>query len=116
MCWNFGGPVKHLTTPLFTPSVASSFVGVSVHTLRRWEAHGLVAPVRVGRSRRRLYSWSDIERLQQIRYLVARKRVPLRQVKPLLRVSLAKPAPTPFSKEGRKGEPLGLRLAISLPR
>jgi len=67
--------------PLFTVSVVSSLVGVSPQTLRNWEARGLVAPLREGRTRRRLYTWPEIERLQRIRYLSSRRRVPLRKIK-----------------------------------
>jgi len=58
--------MKQQTQPLYTVSVASRFAGVSPGTLRRWEERGLIAPVRDGRARRRLYSWQDIERAQQI--------------------------------------------------
>src|SRR5437660_453384 len=68
--------MKQQTNPFFTVSVASSLVGVSPQTLRKWEQHGLIYPVREGRSRRRLYSWQDIERAQQIRYFVIRKQHP----------------------------------------
>src|SRR2546427_11089963 len=73
--------MKQQTNPFFTVSVAGSLVGVTPQTLRKWEQHGLIYPVREGRSRRRLYSWRDIERAQQIRYLVIRKHVPLRDVR-----------------------------------
>jgi len=109
--------VKQQTHPFFTVGVASSLVGVSPPTLRRWERHGLLAPVREGRARRRLYTWRDIERAQQIRYLVVRKRVPLRDVK--MRLPLA-PAPhvplVPAGSDGRGGAPLVPRLALAIPR
>ena len=107
--------MKHLTRPLFTVGVASSLVGVSAKTLRRWEAFGLIAPKRAGRSRRRLYSWDDIERLQQIRYLVTRKRVPLRRVKPMLRIPAA-PAALPLPRTRPAGAPLMVPLAVPFSR
>lgn len=106
--------MKQLTQPLFTVSVASSLVGVSAPTMRKWEDARLVAPVRAGRSRRRLYSWADIERMQQIRYLVTRKRVPLRKVKPMLRVLAARRIPVSLPDDGRRRTPLS--VPIALPR
>ncbi len=81
------------THPVFTVGVAGSLVGVSPQTLRKWERHGLLSPVREGHQRRRLYSWRDIERAQQIRYLVIRKHIPLRDVKLQLRLASVRKAP-----------------------
>lgn len=109
--------MKQLTQPLYTAGVASNLVGVSVATLRRWEALGLVTPVREGPSRRRLYAWRDIERLQQIRYLVTRKRVPLKEVKLHLRVMATRPvALAEQPHPGGKGAPLAPRIAFAIPR
>jgi DNA-binding transcriptional MerR regulator len=109
--------MKPLTQPLFTVSVASSLVGVSPSTLRRWEALGLLAPVREPRSRRRLYAWSDIERAQQIRYLVLRRRVPLRSVRPHLRLLAAREASRGVQiLPARAGTPLAPRVALALAR
>lgn len=109
--------MKHLTHPYFTASVASGLVGVSPATLRNWERRGLISPLREGRARRRLYTWHDIERAQRIRYLVIRKRVPLRAVKMQLRV----PAPRVALAAGgghdsRRGAPLFPRLTLTFPR
>lgn len=102
--------------PVFTVSVASNLVGVSPQTLRRWERYGLVCPVREGRSRRRLYSWHEVERAQEIRYLVIRKHVPLREVKVQLRPAVARKAPgLPATSDGRTGAPLIPRLALGVP-
>ncbi len=109
--------MKELTNPVFTVSVASSLVGVSPQTLRRWERHGLVSPVREGRSRRRLYSWREIERAQKIRYLVIRRHIPLRDVKLQLRPAVARKVPrVPAKGDGRTGAPLIPRLALAIPR
>jgi len=109
--------MKQQTQPLFTVSVASSLVGVSPTTLRRWEARGLLAPLRESRSRRRLYAWGDIERAQQIRYLVGRRRVPLRAVKLHLRLLAARQAvrAAELLPPGR-GTPLAPRVALALTR
>jgi len=97
-------------------SVASSLVGVSPQTLRKWEQHGLIYPVREGRSRRRLYSWQDIERAQQIRYFVIRKRVPLRHIRLQLRLGAVRKIPAQATGDGRRGAPLIPRLALAIPR
>lgn len=109
--------MKHQTQPLFTVSVASNLVGVSAATLRRWEARGLIDPVRESRTRRRLYAWADIERAQQIRYLVLRKKVPLRAVRLHLRLLAAREA-VRFGEitPSRGGTPLAPRVALALAR
>lgn len=109
--------MKQSAQPLYTVSVASSLAGVSPSTLRRWEERGLLAPVRESRSRRRLYTWSDIERAQQIRYLVLRRRVPLRAVKPHLRVLAAREAVRGVEiLPARGGTPLAPRVALAISR
>lgn len=57
------------TRPVFTIGVAADLVGVSVHTLRMYETEGLIIPGRT-ESKRRLYSQTDIERLQCIRVMI----------------------------------------------
>lgn len=108
--------MKQQTQPLFTASVASRFVGVAPGTLRRWADRGLLTPIRDGRSRRRLYSWQDIERAQQIRYLVLRRHVRLRAVRPQLRALATKHAPQGLSGSGRAGAPLAPRIALAVVR
>jgi DNA-binding transcriptional MerR regulator len=108
--------MKQQTNPFFTVSVASSLVGVTPQTLRKWEQHELIHPVREGRSRRRLYSWRDIERAQQIRYLVVRKRVLLRDVRMQLRLGPVRKVPALAGGDGRRGAPLIPRLALAIPR
>jgi len=103
--------------PLFTVSVASRLAGVSPGRLRRWEEHGLISPVRDGRARRRLYSWQDIERAQQIRYLVLRRRIPLKAVKLQLRALAVQSATQGLSAgPGPAGTPLAPRIALAIAR
>jgi len=105
------------TQPLFTVSVAGRLAGVSPGTLRRWEARGLITPLRDGRARRRLYSWQDIERAQQIRYLVLRRRIPLRAVKAQLRILAAQPAAAGLGiGPTRAGTPFVSRIALAVAR
>ncbi len=110
--------MKHLTQPLFTISVVSSLVSVSPQTLRNWEARGLVSPLREGRARRRLYAWQDIERLQRIRYLATRRRIPFRKMK--LHLQLPPPPPPVLaaersSRRGGHGAHLVPPVAVAVP-
>lgn len=57
-------------TDLFPIGIVSVLTGLRPSTLRRWEEQGLVAPVRRGRRRLRLYSWRDIEQIQLLRHLM----------------------------------------------
>jgi hypothetical protein len=66
-----------------------------------------------------LYSWRDIERAQQIRYLVVRKRVPLRDVKLQLRLATVRKGTAALAhSDGRVGAPplVFPRLALAIPR
>jgi len=109
--------MKQQSQPLYTVSVASSLVGVSSATLRRWEARGLITPVREPSTRRRLYTWGDIEQAQRIRYLVSRRRVPLRDVKSHLRMLVAREAAHLAEvPPARGGTPLVPRIALAITR
>lgn len=109
--------MRQQTQPLFTVSVASNLVGVSSTTLRRWESRGLIAPIHEGRARRRLYAWGDIERAQQIRYLVLHRRIPLRAVRPHLRLLAARQAVRAVEiLPAQGGTPLAPRVALAVPR
>lgn len=109
--------MTHFTRPLFTISVAANLVGVSPKTLRRWERFGLLSPRREGRRRLRLYSWQDIERAQEIRYLVVRKRLPLRVVRAQLRMAAARRLMAVLPRIGsRSGTPLVPPIALAIPR
>ncbi|MCS7173002.1 MAG: MerR family transcriptional regulator [Armatimonadetes bacterium] len=55
---------------LFPIGIVSLLTGLRPSTLRRWEERGLVAPVRSGRRRLRLYSWRDIEQIRLLRHLM----------------------------------------------
>ncbi len=52
--------------PVFSISTAAKILNISVHTLRMYEREGLVVPYRK-ESKHRLYSQSDIDRIQCIR-------------------------------------------------
>jgi hypothetical protein len=60
---------------LFPIGVVSLLTGLKPHVLRRWEQQGLVAPVRVGKARRRMYSWRDIEQIQLLRHLMEHEKL-----------------------------------------
>lgn len=55
---------------LFSIGLVSFLTGLRPAALRRWEREGLIAPVRAGRRRRRLYSWRDVEQIQHLRHLI----------------------------------------------
>ncbi len=55
--------------PVFTIGVVADMIGMSVHTLRMHESSGLILPHRT-ESQHRLYSRTDVERLNYIRYLM----------------------------------------------
>jgi DNA-binding transcriptional MerR regulator len=97
---------------LFTVGVVSNLVGISSATIRHWEARGLIAPLRDGRSRRRLYSWRDVERLQEIRYLVTRRRIRLRDVR-LHLTPRTPPAVLPMPAGTRRRQRAPLALAFN---
>jgi hypothetical protein len=60
---------------LFPIGVVSVLTGLRPHVLRRWEQQGLVAPVRMGKARRRMYSWRDIEQIQLLRHLMEHEKL-----------------------------------------
>jgi len=69
--------------PVFTIGIAAEMIGVSVHTLRMYENEGLILPSRT-ESQRRLYSQSDIERLQCIRTMIEEKGFNLAGIKAMM--------------------------------
>jgi DNA-binding transcriptional MerR regulator len=76
--------MRDLTSPLLPGRVVSGLVGISLTTLRRWDA----APGAMSRARRRasrLYSWREVERLQRAASLTKTHRLSLAQVRDFLR-------------------------------
>jgi len=61
-------------TPLYTISTTAKMLGISVHTLRMYEREGLILPFQKS-SGHRLYSQSDIERLQCIRNAINKEKI-----------------------------------------
>jgi DNA-binding transcriptional MerR regulator len=87
--------MEHLEFPLLTSRIVSGLTGLSARTLRQWEDKGILPAAR-RRTRRspraasgapRLYSWRDVEQLQQATHLIRRKRLPMAEVKRLLEQS-----------------------------
>ncbi|HOO97337.1 MAG TPA: MerR family transcriptional regulator [Caldisericia bacterium] len=70
--------------PVMPVSVASEMVGVCERTLRLWEKHGLIEPARNPNNDRRLYSFSDIERLKYIKRLLDEEGLNISGVKKFL--------------------------------
>jgi len=75
--------LKDKTRPVYTIGVAADLIGVSVHTLRMYETEGLILPSRT-ESKRRLYSHSDIERLQCIRVMIEERGFNLAGIKGMM--------------------------------
>lgn len=87
--------MEDLEFPLLTSRIVSGLTGLSERTLRKWEENGIL-PAGRRRTRRpprkasgapRLYSWREVEQLQQATYLLKGKRVPIEAVKRLLEQS-----------------------------
>ncbi len=68
--------------PVFTVGIAAKLVGTTIQTLRHYEKHGLVRPVRG--SRNRAYSENDIRRLRCIRELIHIRKFSIEAIKKLL--------------------------------
>ena len=91
--------MEDLEFPLLTSRIVSGLTGLSERTLRHWEKKGILReslPADRRRSRRpprkafgapRLYSWREVEQLQQATHLLKRKRVSIEAVKRLLEQS-----------------------------
>ncbi len=67
-------------TPLYTISTVAKMLGVSVHTLRLYEHEGLVMPFKK-ESSHRLYSDTDIERLNCIRKAITKQKFSIPAIK-----------------------------------
>ena len=87
--------MKDLEFPLLTSRIVSGLTGLSERTLRQWEEKGIL-PAGRGPTRRppemaprapRLYSWREVEQLQQATHLMKGKRLPIGEVKRLLEES-----------------------------
>src|SRR5690242_15016498 len=83
--------MEDLEFPFLTLRIVSGLTGLSQRTLRRWEEKGLLpAGSRPQRAARkpfgvaRLYSWREVEQLQQANHLVKGKRLPIAVVRGLL--------------------------------
>lgn len=68
--------------PVYTIGIAARFLKVCPATLRIWERKGLIKPKRLGKNR--FYSKCDIERLEDIKELIQKKRVNIEGVKNIL--------------------------------
>jgi MerR family transcriptional regulator/heat shock protein HspR len=72
--------------PLYTISVVAQLLGLHEQTIRQYEREGLVSPCRTIR-KTRLYSRTDIDRLECINYLVKTCGVNLSGVKIVITLS-----------------------------
>ena len=83
--------MEDLEFQFLTSRIVSGLTGLSERTLRRWEEKGMLpAGRRTQPSPRRpfgvvrLYSWREVEQLQQATHLMRGKRLPMAEVKRLL--------------------------------
>ena len=76
--------------PVYTISIVAQLLGLHEQTIRQYERLGLIAPCRTIR-KTRLYSQSDIERLECINYLVKTCGVNLSGVKIVITLSNQNP-------------------------
>lgn len=70
--------------PLYTIGVVAELIGVHPETLRVWERHGLLKPVRS--RKQRLYSNNDLRRLRFINGLIEDKGLNLAGVNQVIRL------------------------------
>ncbi len=68
---------------LYTVGEAADVLGVSVQTLRYYEAEGLVIPIH-RQSRHRRYTHEDIDRLRCVRNMINKEKVSIQGIKRLL--------------------------------
>lgn len=73
---------EEYTTPLYTIGVTANLIKVCSATLRIWEKKGLIKPARL--SKDRFYSKCDIDRLEDIKDMLQRKRINIQGVKKIL--------------------------------
>ena len=66
--------------PVFPISTAAKLLNISVHTLRMYEREGLLLPYKKT-SKQRLYSKSDIERVECIRKTINEDKISINGIK-----------------------------------
>lgn len=66
--------------PLYTISTAAEIMGVSIHTLRMYEREGLILPHKKD-SGHRLYSQSDLDRIQCVRNAINESKISIAGIK-----------------------------------
>ena len=72
-----------LREPVYPIGVVAKKFNISVHTLRMYEAEGLILPYKT-ETRRRFYSQSDINRIACIREMIEKKGLNIAGIKCLL--------------------------------
>lgn len=72
------------TEPIYPIGVVSRLLGISVHTLRMYEREGLIITSRGTNQKNRLYSATDLERMQCIRDAITKKKFSIPAIKAML--------------------------------
>lgn len=70
------------TQAVYSIGIVTKLLQVCPETLRIWEKKGLIKPARVGKNR--FYSKLDLDRLEQIKDLIQKKRVNIEGAKRVL--------------------------------
>ncbi len=76
--------VVNRSEPIYPIGVVSRLLGISVFTLRMYEREGLVLTQRGTNQKNRLYSISDIERMECIRDAITNKKYSIQAIKAIL--------------------------------
>lgn len=74
--------IQSYREPVYTVGVVARLLKVCAATLRIWEKKGLIRPARIGKNR--FYSQCDVDRLEQIKGLIQKKRINIAGVKGIL--------------------------------
>ena len=72
--------------PFYSVTQVSDILGISADRLRTYDEDNLVAPVRVGKGSKRVYSELDIEWLQDVRAVISKNRMNIYSFKLMLEV------------------------------
>ena len=70
--------------PFYNVSQVAEILGITPDRLRTYDEEGLISPYRVQKDKKRLYSQTDIEWLQNCRTLIKKKKIGIYALKVIL--------------------------------